>query len=216
MVAFTVMRLTKEISPYQFAIFRICFGVYLLIHFVQLIPYGKELFSREGVLADPSLNLTYRLFPNVLEYFDAPGFVTVFLWVLVGLSLVFILGAGRRWSAILLWYGWACLFNRNNFINNPSLAYVGLLLLYSALVPKGEPLSLSKKNQDWVFPSGIFWSAWFLLAIGYSFSGYTKLFSPSWVDGTALHHLVMNPLARPGIFRDGLLGLPAVGIKLLT
>jgi hypothetical protein len=52
-------------------------------------------------------------------------------------------------------------------------------------------------------------AAWVLLAVGYSFSGYTKLVSPSWLDGTAIARVLESPLARPGFVRETLLALPA-------
>src|SRR5687768_11568694 len=113
------MRLTKEISPYQFACFRILLGGYLLVHFAFLIPYGPELFSNQGVMSDPKLNFTYGILPNPLEHFDTPLAVTMFLCLMVALSFCMAIGVLRRTSAALLWFGWACLFNRNNLISNP-------------------------------------------------------------------------------------------------
>jgi predicted DCC family thiol-disulfide oxidoreductase YuxK len=40
--------------------------------------------------------------------------------------------------------------------------------------------------------------------------------SPSWVDGTAVEHVLMNPLARPGWLREMLLGLPGIALHLAT
>src|SRR5688500_20060855 len=105
------MNSTKEISPWQFAIFRIALGVYLMWHVAALIPYGAELFSNQGVLPNASSNLTYRAFPNLLAFADAPNQVRFFLVALVGLALCFTVGWHRRICALLLWYGWACLFN---------------------------------------------------------------------------------------------------------
>jgi hypothetical protein len=62
----------------------------------------------------------------------------------------------------------------------------------------------------------IYWTAWVLMAAGYSFSGWMKLHSPSWIDGTALYHVLNNPLARPGFMRDFLLALPAPFLHALT
>ena len=195
------------ISKYQFAAFRIIFGMYLCQHFAGLLPHGAELFSREGVLPDSRLNFTHGLLPNPLEHWDSPVFISAFLWSLLGLSALFTCGIGRRVCALLLWYGWACLFNRNNLISNPSLPYVGLLLLFCALLP---PM------KRWQFPTAVFWVAWILLTAGYTFSGCAKLSSPSWQDGTAMLHVVNNPLARPGIFRDLFVALPLWAIKLST
>src|SRR5690606_35998735 len=119
-------------------------------------------------------------------------------------SVLFTLGVWRRTMALLLWFGWACLFNRNNLISNPSLPYVGFILFCCVLVAPAESLSLRRRTNpaEWFFPAWIFRGAWFLMAAGYTFSGLVKLGSPSWVDGTAFRHLVDNPLARPGLFRD--------------
>ena len=209
---------TKNISPWQFACFRILFGIYLAVHFAGLLPYAGELFSSHGVLADPKLNFTFGVLPNPLEHFPSATFATGFVAALQLFSLVFALGAYRRTMALLLWFGWACLFNRNNLILNPGLPYVGLLLLLCALIPSGEPLSLKARNstRPWSMPTMIYWTAWFLLATGYTYSGIVKLFSPSWTDGSALLHLLNNPLARPGLLRDLLLALPDGFLKLLT
>jgi hypothetical protein len=201
-------------SSRQFTIFRFVFGVYLAEHFAALVPYGPELFSNRGVIPDARLNLTFGILPNVLEHCESPTFVSTFLVVLSIFAVAFALGFFRRTSALLIWYGWACLFNRNNLINNPSIPYVGLLLLLTALVPTGE--GLTSANQSWTFPSMIYWTAWILLAAGYSFSGWMKLRSPSWIDGTALFHVLNNPLARPGTARDFLLSVPSIYLRLLT
>lgn len=212
----------KLIPPGQFALFRVIFGFYLLQHFLWLLPVGAELFSAQGVLADPRLNATHGILPNPLAtaWGGTPAFVTAFLLGLSLLSVAFLLGLWRRAAALLLWFGWACLFNRNNLISNPSLPYVGLLLLFCALVPPGESLSMTgrsgRRPGEWFFPAGVFFGAWFLMAVGYTFSGIAKLASPSWIDGTAFRHLIENPLARPGFFRDAFLALPLWSIAVLT
>lgn len=203
----------KALPPVQFALFRIVFGFYLLQHFVLLLPWGGELFSAAGVLPRPEVNATHGLWPNPLAttWGGSPAFVTFFLVALCGLSLLFLLGVFRRPAALLLWFGWACLFNRNNLISNPSLPYVGLILLACVLVPEGEPLRFSRRASapsDWFFPAWLFHGVWFLMAAGYTFSGLVKLGSPSWIDGTAFRHLIDNPLARPGAIRDLYLGFP--------
>lgn len=65
-------------------------------------------------------------------------------------------------------------------------------------------------------PAAIHGSAWFLMAAGYSYSGWTKLASPSWLDGSALRHVLDNPLARPGPLRDALRSMPDPSLRLAT
>ena len=54
------------------------------------------------------------------------------------------------------------------------------------------------------------------MALGYSYGGITKLVSPSWIDGSALKHVLGNPLARPHALRDALLMLPDVLTRIAT
>ena len=127
------------------------------------------------MIADARPNLTFGIFPNPLAIWDSPECVTTFLAGLTILSLVLAGGIFRRSAALLLWFGWACLFNRNNLIINPSLPYIGMLLLLSALVPLWENWSREKTRPGWRFPPRMYWVAWILLAAVYSYSGWTKL-----------------------------------------
>ncbi len=207
----------KSIPALQFAIFRIIFGAYLVSHVLLLIPYGTELYSNQGVLPDAAANPTFFLFPSIFWISDSPAIATGLLVLLLLPAAGFMLGWRRQLCAILLWYGWACLFNRNVLTSNPSLSYVGLLLMLTVLIPAAEPFSLRKaRNSEWVFPAWVFWCAWWLMAIGYTFSGLVKLQSPSWVDGTALYHLADNPLSRNTHLRLLLLSWPLVVLKILT
>ena len=215
---------TKPISPYQFAVFRIVFGVYLTVHFIQLYPYAGELFSSDGVIADARLNPLHGLFPNPLAVWDDPVSAQLFVAVAVLLSVVFTAGIFRRCTAILLWFAWACLFHRNNLIANPGIPYVGLLLVLCAILPPGDRLNLFSKLRigpqslpsSWRFPGMIYWAAWILLAAGYTFSGLTKLTSPSWLNGEAMRLLLENPLARDGVLLQMALSAPSQMLKVMT
>ena len=188
----------KDYPAIQFSLLRIIVGVYLVQHFAFLIPYAGDIWSNQGILADASLNFTYGKFPNLLTALDSSFQATAFVSVLLALSIALLFGFARPIVCILLWYGWACLFHRNNLISNPGLPMMGWLLLAMALVPKGEPLSLfSKKNDnDWEMPRILFVGAWLILGITYTISGIDKAMAPSWQDGSAMFHLMANPLAR--------------------
>ncbi|HEY8944686.1 MAG TPA: hypothetical protein VIM73_10510, partial [Polyangiaceae bacterium] len=197
----------------QYSVVRALVGLYLLVHFVALIPYGAELFSSQGVLPNASLSPLGRAFPNVLSVYDSPGFVVLLLAIGVALSVAFAVGYRDRLAAVALWYVWACLFGRNPLISNPSIPYIGWLLLAHAALPAAPFGSWAARGRvdpggGWSFPRPLFLVAWIVLAAGYSYSGYTKLVSPSWLDGSALRKVVENPLARPTLVQSTLLSLP--------
>jgi predicted DCC family thiol-disulfide oxidoreductase YuxK len=205
----------------QYSLFRALFGAYLFIHFAQLVPWGAELFSNRGVLPDGAASPVLHLFPNMLALYDAPAFVTVLLVFAAGASVLLAIGWFDRAAAIALWYVLACLFGRNPLIANPGLPYVGLLLLAHACLPRAPYGSFERRGQvdpgsQWRMPQEIYLLVWVLMALGYSYSGYTKLISPSWVDGTALERVLNNPLARPGVLREAMLALPPVFLQLAT
>lgn len=207
----------KDYTGYQFSVFRIIFASYLIWHFSLLIPDASIIWSSAGLLSDASLNLTYGFFPNILNYWDSPDFITSFILILLGLSISLLFGFQRPWVAFLLWYGWACLFHRNNLIANPGIPMVGWLLLVLAVIPKGEVWSLDHRStSDWKMPRILFGSAWVILALSYSISGFDKLNSSSWANGTAFIHLLENPLARNTWLREFLLDLPRIFHQAIT
>jgi hypothetical protein len=185
-----------------FFIFRVVFGAYLTVHFGMLIPYAAEVFGNSGLVPDPTLNPLNGLFPNPLVVWDI---ATEFCVALTLLSVLFMIGFWPRTTALLLWFGSTALFHRNNLTANPAQAYLGLLLVLSALV-----------KSDGKVPRMANWCVWVLLAAGYTFSGITKLESPSWVDGSALTRLMENPLARDWPLRLWLLSLPPWFMQGLT
>ncbi len=206
----------KGYSSFQFALFRIVLGAYLALHFAQLIPYAGEMFSAEGVFPDGHM-LPTSVFPNILNAFPSASFAAGFLIMMSMLALLLAFGVFRPLVCLLLWYGWACLVNRNPFISNPGLAFVGWLLLAMVLVPRGEGLSLTRaKDEKWQMPPLLYWGALFLMGLGYTTSGLHKLTSPSWLDGSALQHVMSGPLARDYFLPKLLLSLPHVCIQAMT
>jgi len=182
----------------MFKYFRIIFAIYLTVHFITLFPYAEELFGND-MPYDYTLSPTYNIFPNILNYINA----TIFIGFLIWMSLLFTLDRYYQIFAIILWYGWASLLSRNILIYNPGLPYVGWILLACALIPKNR------------IPNKIKWLAWFLMALGYTVSGLHKLQCQSWLDGTALIHILNGPLARNNFVRDIIISNPLI-LKLST
>jgi hypothetical protein len=211
-----VLRLIEP-SERQVAVVRVALGAYLLVHFAALIPHAEEVFGSVGMLPDALQLPSAGLFPNVLAA-DNPKLAPWLLLAGCSGSLLFALGILRRSLALGLWLLWASLLNRNPFIANPSIPYVGWLLLAFAVIPVESiwRIRLQPQNTAWSMPPGLSWVAWLLLGLGYTLSGVDKLASPSWVDGSALSHVLSLPLARDTPLRDLLLLLPRGLLRGLT
>jgi hypothetical protein len=193
-------------------VFRLVFGLYLAVHFVHLLPYATEVFGAGGMLESARLNGTYGIFPNLLSLIGGSRLlVEGFVGAMAAAALMMCLEPrGKLWAVgipLFLWYGWACLFNSNNLILNPSLPYVGWLLLAMAVLGANP----DQRNRT-ILVRG----AWILLGLGYFISGWAKLKSPSWQNGDALLQILNNPLARDYFLRDWLAALPAVLLKAMT
>lgn len=200
-------------------IFRIILGIYLTCHFTDLIPYAEELFGSQ-MPYDYKLSPLYGIFPNILNYnINA----TYFLMFLTFLSICLTLEIMPRLTAFLLWYGWAALFNKNPLISNPGLPYVGWILLGLTLIVPDDNNNIFKTNNWFIkyiqrdkLHNRIFWCGFILLSLGYTVSGLHKFVtSPSWSDGTALHHILCSPIAKDNILRDILVQFPFL-LKLMT
>lgn len=198
----------------SFSAVRVVFGAYLFVHFAGLVPWAAELFSSAGMLPDASVSpLAAIPVPNPLREFDAPAVATAVVSLGAALSLAFAAGYRDRIAAFGLWLVLACLFDRNPLIANPSLPYVGWLLLAHLLVPRAPRGSLDAwlrpgRANAWHKPAELHAATWIVMAVGYSYSGLTKLVSPSWLDGSALARVLENPLARATPLRELALALP--------
>jgi len=75
---------------------------------------------------------------------DTPQAVTGFVVGLAVLTAAYTLGVARRSVSLLRRYGQTCVYNRNNWIPDPTLFFTGWLLLACSAIPYGEPLAPRK------------------------------------------------------------------------
>jgi predicted DCC family thiol-disulfide oxidoreductase YuxK len=204
-------------SPNLYRVFRFLLGAYLAVHFIHLIPYVEELFSSNGMLHNGSLSPLFGVIPNVFALSDTPLFVITVTGFAIIASLMFMLGHFDRAAAIFIWFILACYFARNPLITNPALPYLGWLLLAHVFMPKLDVLELKTANEEsWQVRRNIFYAAWIILALSYSYSGYTKLLSASWFSGETIGIVLNNPLARDHFLNELILSLPVGYLQLLT
>lgn len=204
----------------QYSAYRFLLGAYLVVHFAMLLPYGAEVFSAGGTVADAALSPLFGVLPNPLAWSDTPAAATTLLLAggLAGVAVA--LGWGDRTGAIAsaLILGW--LYQRNPLIANPSLPLLGWMLVLHAFVPPRPYGSLAGAlrgtDPAWRLPKHLFLAVWVMLALCYSHSGWTKFASPSWVAGDTIRFVLENPLARDHALRTWLLATPPLLLQLLT
>lgn len=205
----------------QYSVYRTLLGAFLVVHFTMLLPYGAEVFGKDGLLASASLSPYFGVLPNPLDYFDSPTGIATFLGIGVLCGVAVAIGWFDRVSAVFaaVLLGW--LFQRNPLIANPSLPLLGFLLILHAFVPTrpyGSVAALRAGGADpaWRLPQHLQLAAWIVLAVAYSHSGITKLFSPSWTDGETIRLVLENPLARDHALRELVLALPPIFLQSVT
>lgn len=183
---------------------RVTLGGYIALHFAALLPWAVETFSNRGMLPDGSLSPL----PNLLSLIDSPIVVLAVVGLGAASGLALATGTRDRVAAGLALFISACLFGRNPLIANPAMPYVGLLLFAWA--------ASESRTDHRAWSPAVLRALWIAMAVGYSYSGITKLAAPSWVDGDAFDYVLSNPLARDTYVRDVLLSLPAWTLKALT
>ncbi len=209
------------LSGGQYSLFRALFGAYLTVHFSYLLLYAVELFSSQGMLPSATLSPLFSIAPGLLHISDAPPFVLACVASGVVAAISFALGKCDRLCAAWLLLLLASLFARNPLIANPALPYVGFMLLLHLFVPPAPYGSLAAAGRanprgDWHMPGHLFLTVSIVLALSYSYSGYTKLLSPGWVAGDTVGLVLQNPLARDWFVRDLFLTLPDMALQIIT
>lgn len=209
--------MSNPFSTNHYRLFRSLLGLYLLCHFVHLLPYVTELFSSKGMLSDASLSPLFGIIPNIFAISDAPLFVCAVVGTAIVASGLVLVGRCDRAGAIWVWYVLACLFARNPLIANPALPYLGWMLLAHGMLPKMDAGKIQSPDDEHAdLRRSVFWAAWIVLALSYSYSGYTKLLSPSWFNGETVEIVLNNPLARDHFLNNVMLSLPSALLSLLT
>ncbi len=187
---------------------RVTLGSYVAVHFAALLPWSAEVFSNRGMLPEGAASPLLHAFPNVLALCDAPSVVVALVLVAAMAGVAIVAGTRDRFAAGIALFISACLFGRNPLIANPAMPYIGLLLFAWAASPQ--------RVHAKAWPPAVLRALWISMAVGYSYSGITKLAAPSWVDGQAFFYVLSNPLAHPGFLRELFLSAPPVALKALS
>lgn len=143
----------------QYSIYRAILAVYLLMHFIPLLPLGP---------ANP--------WPVLGIVFRAAGVV---------LGVFFGIGLYDRAAALALGCLWLCLFVRAPLLANPSTLLIAGLLLAHVFVPPAPYGSWAARGRldpggGWRMPPAIFAAAWIVFALGYATGGAWEMQNAEW------------------------------------
>lgn len=201
---------TTPISIRQFTIYRVILGLYLTYHFIEIYPDSVELFSKEGAITNVEFLPSYNKLPIFLFNNDSPTIVKTYVLSLIIAAILFtvdIYNKYYKFACAWLLFGWINLFNRNPFISNPSLAYIGWLLLSFMIVPRPK--------DNWKYSLPLYHGYWTIVALSYTVSGIHKLQCETWRDGTALEYILNSVLARDNFIVKTLISMPLI-LKIST
>ena len=75
---------------------------------------------------------------------------------------------------------------------------------------------MNKKNHYWMMPKELFYGAWLVFSLSYSYSGIDKLSTLSWQHGDTLGFLYKSALVKNGPILDIILLFPDAVLKWIT
>ena len=192
-----------------FKLWRLLFGTYLCIYAVLMYPFSIEMYSSAGVFQDNSLLPWRSFFPSWLLAFDSPILVKVYFGIYFLGAIGLALGVQTRIFAMVVWLLSVWLFNRNPFSDSPEVGFVNWLLLALVVSPDGNVNSTHSALKQ----AGLI-----TLAGAYCYAGSMKLLlgDASWIDGTALYHILTNDNASFPWVRGFAERLPDLLIRMTT
>ncbi|MDX2104960.1 MAG: HTTM domain-containing protein [Candidatus Melainabacteria bacterium] len=185
-------------SPYPLAVFRIVFGLLLILNFsLQYLPQYKLYFGVEPIITTSDV-MFYRF--NQVPVFDLllllpqeDSWRLGFLYLCILLSLFMTLGLFTRIVTVVLFL---CLLSLNNHF--PMILHAGdnycrLLLLFMCFAPSGMVLSLDRYFSKNKTPAKAF-EAWpqrlmqVQLTYVYLINWIYKVMSSQWTEGSAVYY----------------------------
>lgn len=184
---------------YRYLFFRLIFGSYIFSVFIYFAFFSVEIFSSAGAKVSSPNYFPFLLFPNLLSFLNQPFEFFTFYFFGGLLAILFICDLYKSIVCVLLWYIWACTFNQFNFIISPGCVTVGWLILLNSAIPK------AKNEKNWQIPKLAIIAAWVFMFFLYVPSGIHKLFSPSWIEGKAIYHMMNFPMAKLNEYRQWIL-----------
>ena len=171
----------SENYKYCISAARILLGIYLIV-FVVLQWLDREV-------------LFLRFFLNNSDFE-----INFLFSVLLMLSILFTLGIYRKIASVLILIFIILILQKNLFLYEIHFGYIGWMLVFFALAPISEPLTISNPtSSDWKMPSVFFHACLFCLGASYTASGLAKHSFSGWNSGEAVKFYFHSGACKPYI-----------------
>ena len=218
------------------ALFRIAFGLLVLVWALALLPDLLTFFGRDGIVPrSPDFDALERPWSwGLLNGSPSDTAVIAVYVALVLAALCVVAGFRTRLGAAIVFLAVLALERRNPYVFNAGDTLIRLMALYLLLSPAGASLSVDRlrraRERFWEFPARAPWALRLIqiqLSVIYLATVWEKLQGETWKDGTAVsyalrtddiqrialpHALVDSPLVS-GVLTYGTLATElAVGV----
>jgi len=134
----------KPVSPAPFCLFRIFFGLIVLVSFIDCLPSATALFGSDGVTSQALVDSQQHGYRLGLFYLFSPSTVcvlgTTILLILASVTLTF--GWHTRLSAFIVWFLLLSFRNRNPYVWNCGDDLIQIVSLLILLGPSGMMYSV--------------------------------------------------------------------------
>lgn len=175
--------------------------IYVIINFIQLIPFVSELYSVEySIIFQRELSaVTINSLVNLLAFKELKNLYWLFFALQVLFSVAGILGYFTRISTMVVWFTTINLQNRIYSGNTGGDLLLNILLFYLIFISDGrklknDELEKIKNSIDFCFIN----LCKFQLIIVYFISALYKVTCNEWIDGTALARILfVNEYSLP-------------------
>lgn len=201
--------LFKDSKNYDWiTFFRIAFGIFILLHFISILPDFTALFSTQGVIPSDVLDVYVPNFvitlPKIISYFSdfGVGEVTVLLIfkiIYILLSVFVIVGFYPRTVAFVLLFFQISLVKGSTFYAYGVDFFTSMSLFYLLLIPSHYKLSVHAFFNHQIKRINITpYRRLFQihLSIAYFFSGFDKVLGFNWRNGESIWKAINLPSAN--------------------
>lgn len=202
-------------DPRTLALFRISFGILVMVDVLRRLPYLTLMYSDSGVLPNQAIieHPFSRYTFSLLLSLGSPGEATVFFWVILAAAAAFTVGYRTKLAHVAMAIGVISIHSKNILVENGGDQVMNIFAMWSLFLPLGERFSFdvvrkrlrSHRETSTEHLNDLYFVprrttpfvrlAWFgalvQLAVIYFFNTVSKN-GPTWSQGTSIYYLLQQ------------------------